>query len=105
MGFNGIRNLALGLVLLAHMHDKTHAMVLKDEFVRCLMAGLIAAELCTLARDSEEAFIGAMFPNLGRLLAEFYFPEEARTVRAMVGTMRGRLSALFFACVTPGPTR
>jgi hypothetical protein len=31
-----------------------------------------------LAREAEEAFIGAMFQNLGRLLTEYYFPEEAR---------------------------
>ena len=92
VGFNGIRNLALGLVLLEHMQDKAHADVLRDEFVRCLMAGSIASELCLLARDSEEAFIGAMFQNLGRLLAEFYFPEEACAVRAMVGAARQPVS-------------
>ena len=92
VGFNGIRNMALGLVLLEHMHDKAHANVLKDEFVRCLMAGSIASELCALARDSEEAFIGAMFQNLGRLLAEFYFPDEAGKVRAMAHTARQPIS-------------
>jgi serine/threonine protein kinase len=92
VGFNGIRNMALGLVLLEHMQDKAHANVLKDEFVRCLMAGSIAGELCTLARESEEAFIGAMFQNLGRLLAEFYFPDEARKVRAMVQATRQPVS-------------
>lgn len=88
VGLNGIRNMALGLVLLEHMQDKAHANELQDEFVRCLMAGSIAGELCTLARDSEEAFIGAMFQNLGRLLAEFYFPDEARKVRALVSATR-----------------
>ena len=92
VGFNGIRNMALGLVLLEHMQDKSHAGVLKDEFVRCLMAGSIADALCTLAGESEEAFIGAMFQNLGRLLAEFYFPDEARKVRAMVNATRQPVS-------------
>lgn len=92
VGFNGIRNMALGLVLLEHMQDKTHANVLKDEFVRCLMAGSIAGELCTLAREREEAFIAAMFQNLGRMLAEFYFPEEAREIRALVHTSRAPIT-------------
>ena len=78
----GTAALALGLVLLEHMQDKTHANVLKDEYVRCLLAGSIAGELCPSLRDAEEAFIGSMFQNLGRLLAEFYFPEEATTIRA-----------------------
>lgn len=82
VGFAGIRNMALSLVLLEHMHDKGHANQLKEEFLRSLMAGSVASALSPVARESEEAFIGAMFQNLGRLLTEFYFPEEARQVRA-----------------------
>lgn len=81
VGFAGIRNMALSLVLLEHMHDKGHANQLKEEFLRSLMAGSVASALCPVSRESEEAFIGAMFQNLGRLLTEFYFPEEARQIR------------------------
>ena len=88
VGFNGIRNMALSLVLLEHMQDKAHANVLKEEFLRSLMAGSIASELGAATRDAEEAFIGAMFQNLGRLLAEYYFPEEARVVRGLVTSAR-----------------
>jgi HD-like signal output (HDOD) protein len=84
VGFAGIRNMALSLVLLEHMHDKGHAQQLKEEFLRSLMAGSVAGELCAGVRETEEAFIGAMFQNLGRLLTEFYFPEEARAVRGLV---------------------
>ncbi len=84
VGFAGIRNMALSVVLLEHMQDKTHAAGLKEEFLRALMAGSLATELNPVARESEEAFIGAMFQNLGRLLTEFYFPEEARQVRNVV---------------------
>jgi len=84
VGFAGIRNMAMSLVLLEHMHDKGHANHLKEEFLRSLMAGSVASELCPISRESEEAFIGAMFQNLGRLLTEFYFPEEARQVRGIV---------------------
>ncbi|MEQ1682686.1 MAG: HDOD domain-containing protein [Burkholderiaceae bacterium] len=84
VGFAGIRNLATSLVLVEHMHDKAHANQLKEEFLRALMAGMLASELGGVARDSEEAFIGAMFQNLGRLLTEYYFAEEARQVRGIV---------------------
>jgi serine/threonine protein kinase len=84
VGFAGIRNMALSLVLLDHMHDKAHAQRLKEEFLRSLMAGSLAGELCATVRDGEEAFIAAMFQNLGRLLTEFYFPEEAQQVRRLV---------------------
>ena len=84
VGFNGIRNMALSLVLLEHMQDKAHAAQLKDEFVRSLLAGTLGAEMCSGAEDAEEAFIGAMFQNMGRLLTQFYFPEEAEQVRSLM---------------------
>jgi serine/threonine protein kinase len=84
IGFAGIRNMAMSLVLVEHMQDKAHATQLKEEFLRALMAGMMASELSAILRGSEEAFLGAMFQNLGRLLAEYYFADEARQVRAMV---------------------
>ncbi len=88
VGFNGIRNMALSLVLLEHMQDKAHAGQLKEEFLRSLMAGAIGGELCLVSSEGEEAFIGAMFQNLGRLLVQFYFPEEASQVRKLVQSTR-----------------
>jgi len=86
VGFAGIRNMALSLVLLEHMNDKAHAGHLKDEFLRALMAGSLASELVPVTRDSEEAFLGSMFQNLGRLLGEYYFPEEALQIRQQLPT-------------------
>jgi eukaryotic-like serine/threonine-protein kinase len=81
VGFAGIRNMALTLVLLEHMQDKQHAQHLRGEFLRALMAGTLAGELAPPGRDGEEAYLGSMFQNLGRLLTEYYFPEEALQVR------------------------
>ena len=84
VGLAGIRNLALSLVLVEHMKDKAHAQRLKEEFLRSLLAGQLANELCQPQRDAEEAFLGAMFYNLGKLLTEFYFPDEAEAIRAQL---------------------
>lgn len=84
IGFNGIRNMALSLVLLEHMQDKAHAGQLKDEFVRSLLAGTVGAEMCNNVKDAEEVFIGSMFQNMGRLLTNFYFPEEAEQIRGLI---------------------
>lgn len=92
VGFAGIRNMALSLVLLEHMNDKAHATQLKEEFLRSLMAGSLANELCGAERQGEEAFIGAIFQGLGRLLTEFYFPEEARQVRSLVAAASSKPS-------------
>ncbi|ART49987.1 serine/threonine protein kinase [Acidovorax carolinensis] len=88
VGFNAVRNMALSLVLLDHMEDKAHASQMREEFLRAMMAGSVAAELCSPGQLAEEAFIGAMFQNLGRMLCEFYFPEEAQQVRSLVAAGR-----------------
>ncbi len=92
VGFNGIRNMALSLVLLEHMQNKEHAAQLKDEFVRALLAGTIAAEMCPTDKETEEAFIGCMFQSLGRLLTQFYFPEEAQQVRNLMQSEQAPLT-------------
>ncbi|MFG6433310.1 protein kinase domain-containing protein [Roseateles sp. LYH14W] len=84
IGFAGIRNLALSLVLLERMENKGHAQRLREDFLRSLMAASLARELCMNDRESEEAFLGAMLHHLGRTLTEFYFPEEAEAVRRLV---------------------
>ena len=81
VGFAGIRNMALSVILLEHMGDKGHAALLKEEFLRALMAGTLAGDLTPVAREGEEAFLAGMFQNLGRLLTEYYFPEEALQIR------------------------
>ncbi len=92
IGFNGLRNMAMGLVLLEGMQDKGHAEVLTGEFLRALMAASIARELTASSRDGEETFIGAMFQDLGRLLAMYYFEQEATQVQALVRASGGKLS-------------
>ena len=83
IGLAGVRNLALSLMLLEHMEDKVHARQLKVEFLRTVMAGTLASELSHQSRDAEEAFLGALFRNLGRLLVAFYLPEDAEQIRAL----------------------
>lgn len=93
VGFAGIRNMALSVILLEHMGDKGHATLLKEEFLRALMAGTLADELSPRARDGEEAFLAAMFQNLGRLLTEYYFPEEALQIRQRLAVKAGSVTA------------
>ncbi|MBL8348855.1 MAG: HDOD domain-containing protein [Burkholderiaceae bacterium] len=84
VGLAGIRNLALSLVLVEHMKDKAQAQRMKEEFLRSLLAGQLARALGPTARDAEEASLGAMFYNLGKLLTEYYFPDEAEAIRAQL---------------------
>lgn len=83
LGLAGVRNLALSLMLLERMDDKVHAQQLKVEFLRTVMAGTFASELSHHASEAEDAYLAALFRNLGRLLVAFYLPEDAEQIRAL----------------------
>ena len=89
VGFGGVRNLALSLLLLEHLGNRSHAQRLRQVFLRVLLAAMLAS---AVARGEwggeaagEEAFLGTLFQSLGRLLLEHHFPEDAARVRAAVG--------------------
>lgn len=88
LGFDSVRNIAVTLILFEHMQNKSHATHLKEEFIRTLFSGLLAKDIAKGAskdiKDPEEAFICSMFHNLGRLLAMFYFQEEAETINRVM---------------------
>lgn len=86
LGFDAVRSIALSLILFDNLENKAHAQQLKEEFVKVLYAGMLAREMAGKAqvRDVEEAFIGAMLHNLGRMLALFYFPGETAEIRQLV---------------------
>jgi serine/threonine protein kinase len=84
VGLAGIRNMALSLVLLEHMQDKSHAARLKEMFLMAMMTGTLCDELSPLAKAHDEPFLAGMLSQLGRLLTEFYFPEEAALIRSRV---------------------
>ncbi|MET0384014.1 MAG: HDOD domain-containing protein [Burkholderiaceae bacterium] len=81
IGLAGIRTMALSLVLLEHMQDKAHAQRLKEVFLMAMMTGTLCDELSPAAKAHDEPFLAGMMMQLGRLLTEFYFPEEAALIR------------------------
>ncbi|MEP6504573.1 MAG: HDOD domain-containing protein, partial [Betaproteobacteria bacterium] len=81
VGLAGIRTMALSLVLLEHMQDKAHVAHLKEMFLMAMMTGTLCDELTPLAKAHDEPFLAGMMVQLGRLLTEFYFPEEATLIR------------------------
>jgi serine/threonine protein kinase len=90
LGFNTIRSIAVSLILFEHLENKSHAAHLKEEFVRVNLCALLARDLAGQlgAKDTEEAFLCALFHNLGRLLAQYYFPEEAQAVKDLAAAER-----------------
>jgi len=86
LGFDTVRNIAMTLILLEFLQNKSQAEGLKDEVIASFFAGILAAELSEGGRpgDAEEAMICGMFHNLGRLLATFYFFEESQEVNRLM---------------------
>ncbi len=84
VGLAGIRTMALSLVLLEHMQDKAHVSRLKELFLMAMMTGTLCDELTPLVKAHDEPFLAGMMSQLGRMLTEFYFPEEATLIRRRV---------------------
>ncbi len=86
LGFEAVRNIAITVLLFEHLQNKNNARLLKEEFLRASLAGVLARDLgaATKLRDLEQSFICALFHNLGRLLAQYYFPEEFDEIRRLM---------------------
>ena len=86
LGFEAVRNIAITLLLFEHMQNKGNVQHLKEEFVRANLAGILARDICvqTKSRDLEQVYICALFQNLGRLLSQYYFPEESDEIRRIM---------------------
>lgn len=86
LGFDAVRNIAITVLLFEHLQNKTNASQLKEEFLRASLAALLARDVAKKmrSRDLEQAYICATFHNLGRLLTQFYFPEESDQIRRLV---------------------
>ena len=86
LGLQAVHDVAISVPLFDHLQNKGNAKQLKEDFLRANLAASLAKELAaaTRMREREQVYICALFHNLGRLLAQYYFPEEAEDVRRIV---------------------
>ncbi len=84
MGFDRVRTVACGLMLFEHLKAQARTPALLDalnmSFYSAILSRAIAVK--TGFVDREEAFISALFHNLGRTLAALYLPAEVALIRA-----------------------
>ncbi|MFT3850079.1 MAG: HDOD domain-containing protein [Propionivibrio sp.] len=83
LGFDAVRNIAITVMLFEHLQNKSNANQLKEDFLRANLAAILAKDISeqSSSRDVEQVFICSMFHNLGRLLSQFYFPDESEEIR------------------------
>ena len=86
LGFDAVRNAAVSLLLFEHLHDRAQVDELKGEAVDSFYRGILGRMLAASAgvRDGEEAFISALFRELGRLMARFHFYDKTRQVALLM---------------------
>ena len=87
LGFDAVRNIAITVMLFEHLQNKGGNVAhLKEEFLRANLAGILAKDIGekTSSRDVEQVFICSIFHNLGRLLSQFYFPDESEEIKRVI---------------------
>jgi hypothetical protein len=82
MGFQAVGMLAGSLMLFERIPKGLGAEPVKQAFSNALLSGLLAQELCHSSRHFEGAYLTALFMNLGQMLVEMHFPEDAAALRA-----------------------
>ncbi len=89
LGFDTVRSVAISLMLFEHLQNKSQASRLKDAIISTFFSGVLAREFAPRmgVRNVEEAVICTMFYDLGKLLASFYFPEEAQEIARLAEEM------------------
>lgn len=86
LGFDAVRNVSITVMLFEHLQNKSNARELKEEFLRANLAAILSKDIAekSAARDAEQVFICAMFHSLGRLLCQFYFPDESEEIKRLI---------------------
>ncbi|MDP4029532.1 MAG: HDOD domain-containing protein [Gallionella sp.] len=86
LGFETVRNIAMSLILLEFMQNRPQAVQLKEEIIKAVFTGVVAAQLSARQGigDIEEAIVCSMFHNLGRMLAIYYFFEESQEISRLM---------------------
>jgi serine/threonine protein kinase len=85
LGFETVRNIATTLILLEFLQNKSQSANLKDEIAVSYLASMVVTHFIHEHDiDIEETRICAMFHNLGRMLAIFYFFEESQQVARLM---------------------
>lgn len=86
LGFDAVRNVAVSLMLFEHLQNHANVDILRGEAVDSFYRGVLGRLLAASAgvRDGEEAFIGALFRDLGRLMARFHFFDQTEQAAALM---------------------
>lgn len=84
MGFDAAQRVCMSLKLLEQLPESPAALLLREDFLRALLASRLARELGGHGPQAEELGACAMFRNLGRMLVASHCPDDALAIRRSV---------------------
>ncbi|MDL2336658.1 MAG: HDOD domain-containing protein [Pseudomonadota bacterium] len=84
VGLNGVRQAANGLRLWPGPLSDAGAQALRTLMDRVRLAGYTAQALRPPGYDAEVVYLVAVLQNLGRLLAQYHFPDESEQIRYLM---------------------
>ena len=84
MGFDAVGRLAVAARLIDALLQRDASMDLREDCLRALLAAMLADQLAEGRRDTEDAYLAALFRNLGRMLVALHLPQARRSARSAV---------------------
>jgi HD-like signal output (HDOD) protein len=84
MGFDTVQRMAMGVRLLDGLPSDGPGLLLREDFLRAMLAGRLAGELCLEPRKQADAHLVAQFQNLGRMVAAHHLADDALAIRQRV---------------------
>lgn len=84
LGMDGVRRAALALRPWPGPLDSAHAADLQSLIDRCKRAGRVALALRPAGYDAEVVYLVTLMQNLGRLVVQYHFADEARQIRRLM---------------------
>jgi eukaryotic-like serine/threonine-protein kinase len=84
LGFERVRSVATGLILFEHLQSEAKTPDLVDTLNMSFYSAILGRTIAEGTRftDPEEAFISALFHNLGRTLVAMYLPDDLAVINA-----------------------
>jgi non-specific serine/threonine protein kinase len=84
VGLDGVRRAALGLRPWPGPLDERAAIALEQVLAHCKRAGRVAMALRPPIYDGEVVYLLALLQNLGRLIVQYHFADEAAQIRRLM---------------------
>lgn len=87
LGINGVRRAALGLRAWPGPMNEPAAVEMQSLIGRVHQAARLAVRLVPAGYDSEVIYLITLMQNLGRLVVQYHFPEEAHQIQRLMTTL------------------